>query len=137
MNNFGSYIWLHPIQYKIYVHEASFHSFFYSYRPDAFPGFIINLGLTNSVHKVFFSSVQHVNLNRETNPCEKDQKYSFHHCVRTSLARRIGCKLPWDIWTSNIFKVCSQVKDLAFYDIIYRTFQIQNLNEIISYTDRS
>ena len=34
-------------------------------------------------------------INRPKFPCNPDQSYSYNHCVRTSLAKRIGCKYPF------------------------------------------
>ena len=43
-----------------------------------------------SVHSTFTTKI-----NQPKFPCNPDQSYSYNHCVRTSLAKRIGCKYPF------------------------------------------
>ena len=134
MADLGTYIGLLPRKYKIYLHDSSFFSFFYSFKPNIFPDLEISLKLKKSMQTLFFSTTKHINLNRPASPCKDNPDYSFHLCVRTSLARKIGCKLPWDKWISDSFKVCDQVQDILSYDESYRAMALQNLNRIISNT---
>ena len=53
---------------------------------------------------------------------------------RNYIARDIGCKLHWDEKTSSTFSVCSDIKTLKEYSIIYQNMFLQNLNQIISST---
>ena len=50
------------------------------------------------------------------------------------MARKIGCKLPWDKWSSAGFNVCSAVDELRSYSIIYDIMYTEDLYEIVNRT---
>ena len=53
--------------------------------------------------------VQHEKLNVPTKPCNTDPDYSFTGCVRKALSMSVGCRLPWDQWTSTDVPLCTTV----------------------------
>lgn len=59
-----------------------------------------------------FSVIKHKNLNTESSPCNDDLNYNFKQCLLNHLVRKIGCKRPWDKWSSQDIKFCSDVRDL-------------------------
>ena len=128
MGDVGIWIGLHPRTYKIYLHDSSF--FLQTYKPTNFPLINEKLEMEAAISTIFFSSIDHFKLNRESSVCEEDPNYNFQHCVGTSLARHIGCKLPWDKTTSEEFTVCSRVKDLKNYSVIYQDMYMHHLNKI-------
>ena len=127
-------ILLHPMNYRIYLHDPSFFSFFFSIKAHVYTGLKLGLELKDALYRLSFSSIQHIDLDRESNPCEEDPDYNYQQCVKNSLARMIGCKLPWDKSSSDTFQVCSQVKDLKAYDKSYRNMKIRNFQWIQNYT---
>ena len=48
--------------------------------------------------------------------------------------RKIGCKLPWDIWSSEDFNFCSEVDELRSFSIVYDIMYIEDLYLIINRT---
>ena len=83
---------------------------------------------------LFISITKHNDLNRKSNPCKEDREYDFRQCVRNSLAKKIGCKLPWDRWSLEEFEVCSKVKEIRKYSKIYDLLFIDTVVNIVNRT---
>ena len=59
---------------------------------------------------------QHHLLNRPEQPCEEEEDYDFLQCVKTSQARRVGCRPPWDIWSPPTIPLCQTMDQLQQYE---------------------
>ena len=55
-------------------------------------------------------------LNRPEQPCEEGEDYDFLQCVKTSQARRVGCRPPWDIWSPHTLPLCQTVEELEEHE---------------------
>ena len=44
--------------------------------------------------------------------------YSFNTCVKTALARQVGCRPPWDIWSPGSIPVCTTVEEMAKHETL-------------------
>ena len=42
---------------------------------------------------------------------KESPSYDFQACVKTSLARQIGCRPPWDSWSPSSIPVCDNLDD--------------------------
>ena len=62
------------------------------------------------------SVTQHHLLNRPEQPCEEEEDYDFLECVKTSQARRTGCRPPWDIWSPPSLPLCQTMDQLDQYE---------------------
>ena len=80
MGDIGIWIGLHPMTYRIYLHDHSF--FLQTYKPSNFPAISEKLDLRKEVSTIFFSSTLHSKLNRKSRKCQEDPEYSFQQCVR-------------------------------------------------------
>ena len=61
---------------------------------------------------------QHHLLNRPEQPCEEEEDYNFLECVKTSQARSVGCRPPWDIWSPHTIPLCQTLDQLYMYEKI-------------------
>ena len=57
-------------------------------------------------------------LNRPEQPCEEEEDYDFLQCVKTSQAREVGCRPPWDIWSPHTISLCQTMDQLKEYEKI-------------------
>ena len=102
----GSAIGLHSLQYNFFSHDPTF--FLISNIEHTFPGIMMKEDQNDSYTKLFLSVTDHFDLNRKLKPCEDDEDFDFHLCVRNSLTRKLGCRVPWDSVSSEDFPVCSE-----------------------------
>ena len=82
----------------------------------------------------YFSVTHHDLLYDPTKPkCDPDPDYVFLSCIKTHLAKKVGCKPPWDIWSPNTIPVCNSLEKLSMHEILDFTFlqydKITLLNE--------
>ena len=49
-------------------------------------------------------------------PCDSSADYSFTACLRNSLSRLVGCRLPWDQWTDPAIPECEETRQLMEHD---------------------
>ena len=59
---------------------------------------------------------EHHLLNRPEQPCEEEEDYDFLQCVKTSQARRVGCRPPWDSWSPHTIPLCQTVDQLQHHE---------------------
>ena len=80
----------------------------------------------------YISVTEHNLLNRPEQPCEEAEEYDFLECVKTSQARRVGCRPPWDSWSPQDIPLCQTMdqlkehEDLDWLDINYEQKMIIN-----------
>ena len=63
-----------------------------------------------------FIVIEHHLLNRPEQPCEEEEDYDFLECVKTSQARMVGCRPPWDIWSPPTIPLCQTMDQLLKYE---------------------
>ena len=129
----GTSFGLYPMTYHIFVHDPAF--FLQNYRPKTFPGFRLKTDFKNYGAAVYISVTKHLELNRESSPCNDDPEYDFQDCVRKKLVRKIGCKLTWDLWTSDLVPVCSEIDDLRKFHLEYANIANKELRNIVNCTE--
>jgi hypothetical protein len=123
---------LYPLSYNIYVDPAFF---LHSYIPQTFPGIRFKKDFKNYGALLFISLTEHIDLDRESSPCNDDPDYDFQLCVRKSLVRKIGCKLPCDLWISDLFPVCSKIDYLGKFSWEYANIANKELKIIVRRTE--
>ena len=130
IRHYGMY--LHSQIYRIYFHDSAF--FLLNRMHHNFPGIIVKHDFKTSSLVLDISLTKHIDLHRESNPCKKDPDYDFQQCVRNSLVRKIGCKLPWDMWSSADFNVCTEVDELRSFARVYNIMYTEDLYLITNRT---
>ena len=80
------------------------------------------------------SVTEHQLLNRPEQPCEEAEDYDFLKCVKTSQARRVGCRPPWDSWSPDTIPLCQTMDQLWEYDGL--DFRLKHVEQkiILNYT---
>ena len=64
----------------------------------------------------YITVTEHHMLNRPEQPCEEEKEYDFLKCVKTSQARRVGCRPPWDSWSSGDIPLCERMEELQEHE---------------------
>ena len=91
------------LDYIIFVHDPNV--FVLNFNPDL-P--MTQISMENKPWQLRrMQTVQHERLNVPTKPCNTDPGYSFTGCVRNAISRMVGCRLPWDQWTSTNVRLCT------------------------------
>ena len=129
----GSAIGLHSLQYKMFFHDPTF--FLISNIEHTFPGLMVKEDRNDSYTRLYLSVTEYVDLIRKLNPCKDDPEYDFQLCVRNSLTRKLGCRVPWDLLSSEDFPVCSELDELRYFHGNYSCIAEYDLDEIMDKTD--
>ena len=105
--------------YKIIIHDPLFYHLIFNSL--IFPRIWIeykrgeNL-MSDRFELTGISVTEHHLLNRPEQPCEEEEDYDFLQCVKTSQARSVGCRPPWDIWSPRSFPLCQTMEQLQHYE---------------------
>ena len=78
----------------------------------------------------YITLTQHINLNRPEQPCEEEEDYDFLKCVKTSQARSVGCRPPWDIWSPHTIPLCQTMEELQHHEQLDQTY-LQSEQQLI------
>ena len=98
--------------YDIFVHEKKF--FILNDNQYTLPSTYVKLVPSNSKQvKIYYqiSATQHLEMNVPDDPCIEDDQYNFGACVKESLARRVGCRPSWDVWTDQTIRNCTELDE--------------------------
>lgn len=98
--------------YFIFVHEENF--FILNDNSCALPTKFVKLSPdTLNEFKFFYkmSAIQHIEKNVPGDPCVEDDHYSFAICVKENLARKVGCRPSWDIWSDQTIRNCTNIEE--------------------------
>ena len=100
--------------YLIRIHDP--HLSILNFNPDTFPDVMITLKPNSGLMLYYIKAIIHVNLKTKTNQCEESEEYSFKSCVKNSIGRKVGCRLPWDKWTDPWLPICTLKEQLIKVD---------------------
>ena len=68
-------------------------------------------------------------------PCEEEEEdYDFLQCVKTSQARMVGCRPPWDSWSPHTIPLCQTVDQLDQHEMIDAEFGADEQKTILAKT---
>ena len=130
----GPEFYLDPqLKYNVHIHDPRF--YILAIQPLPTPGvkFRLNEGFSN-VYK-YISVTKHMKMNQKNNPCNEDPDYNFQLCVRNSLTSKVGCRLPWDLWSSSEFPLCSEIDQINKFQNLHHDLRfISDLEDIINKT---
>ena len=126
----SSLFYLDPsLNYRIIIHDPKFYHILTKY--GIFPRIWLEYktGQNMEAGNYEFSEItviEHHLLNRPEQPCEEEEDYDFLQCVKTSQARRVGCRPPWDIWSPQTIPPCQTMEQLYEHerlDVHYLTYE--------------
>ena len=98
--------------YDIFVHEKNF--FLLNDNRCALPSNYVKLIPDASDNfKIYYkiSATRHIEKNVPEDPCVEDDQYDFGVCVKGSLARQVGCRPSWDVWSDQTVKNCTEIDE--------------------------
>ena len=134
-----SMFYLNPgLSYRILIHDPKF--YLSIIKSGLFPRIWIQYkagqNMEAGTFEVFEITItEHHLLNRPEQPCEEEEDYDFLQCVKTSQARMVGCRPPWDIWSPPTLPLCQTMDQLLEYEKIDRAlFMITRKKEFLEQT---
>ena len=108
------------ITYKVLLHDPQFYLILINSLtfPRIWLDYKAGQNMQRAGYFTFFyiSVTEHHLLNRPEKPCEEEEDYDFLECVKTSQARMMGCRPPWDIWSPHSIPPCQTVDQLDQYE---------------------
>ena len=97
--------------YDIFVHDKNY--FILNDNRCTLPTYYIKLipdASNNSKIYYKISATQHIEKNLPEDPCVENEDYNFTVCVKESLARKIGCRPSWDVWSHQSIPICTTME---------------------------
>ena len=108
------------LNYRILIHDPNYyHILFKSVVPRIWVDYKAGKNMeagTYDYHEIIVT--EHQLLNRPEQPCEMKEDYNFLECVKTSQARMVGCRPPWDIWSPPSIPLCQTMHQLHIHEKI-------------------
>ena len=106
------------LNYRIFIHDPKFYHLLIK---SLFPRILLQYKKGKNIEAGTYdfyeiSVTEHNLLNRPEQPCEEEEDYDFLQCVKTSQARMVGCRPPWDIWSPHTIPLCQTVDQLKDYE---------------------
>ena len=126
----SSLFYLEPsLNYRVILHDPQFYHILLKH--GIFPRIWLEYKSGQNMKAGFYeyneiTVTQHHLLNRPEQPCEEEEDYDFLKCVKTSQARMVGCRPPWDIWSPHTIPLCQTMEQLQEYeelDLNYLTYE--------------
>ena len=118
----SSLFYLDPhLNYRIMIHDPKFYHILvkHSVFPRVWLEYKAGQNMEPGHYDYYEISVtEHHLLNRPEQPCEEEEDYDFLQCVKTSQARSVGCRPPWDIWSPHTIPLCQTMDQLKMYERI-------------------
>ena len=112
--------WLEPgLNYRILLHDPTFYHVVR--RSQTVPRLWLQFKSGQNMRAGHYewheiTVTEHHLLNRPEQPCEEEEDYNFLQCVKTSQARLVGCRPPWDIWSPDTLPLCQTVLQLQQHE---------------------
>ena len=122
------------LSYRIIIHDPSFYHIVE--RGEIFPRIWLEYKASRDMQAghyegYFLSVTEHHLLNRPEQPCEEEEDYDFLACVKTSQARRVGCRPPWDSWSPHTIPLCQTMEQLDQHEKLDMTFFYTRQKKIV------
>ena len=122
------------MKYYVYIHDPTF--YIQGFEPLPIPGIKVTIDEGIFIVKKFISVTKHTKMNQMTKPCNEDLEYDFQQCLRNSLARKVGCKLAWDLTSSLDLPVCSEIDQIRKFEMLHLNISFfYSLEQIIQTTE--
>ena len=120
------------MSYYVWIHDKGF--FLTSTNQDVIPHYLLKMDHQECV----FLTLRPVNyhmMDKDDRQCHPSESYSFTKCVKNSVSKLIGCRLPWDQWTSTDIEICSTKDQIRrFEEEFYNINEIWEQSKIVSHT---
>ena len=122
------------LNYRILIHDPKFYHIMI--KNTVFPRIWLIYRAGKNMEPGTFETYQisvteHHLLNRPEKPCEEEEDYDFLECVKTSQARMVGCRPPWDSWSPHTIPLCQTMDQLTQYEKLDYLFTYMRPKEIL------
>ena len=98
------------LDYRIFIHDPAY--FVINTNPIGLPSLIFKISPNESKsHYYQITLTEMEEVDHPEDPCETDPDYNFQACVKESLSKQVGCRLPWDNWTRQDFPKCRSLDE--------------------------
>ena len=118
------------LEYMILLHDPDF--MMITGNPTVVPRLIFSIDANFGEKTVYIEATKHIKMNRKSSPCTEEAAYSFHDCVRKSIAVNVGCNSLFGYFSG--LKKCSSVDQLISYEEIYGNFALMDQRNITNHT---
>ena len=119
------------LNYTIYIHDPDF--FVFSINPDTVPS--VRLTMEDSLAQyVYIKATNYDLMDRNGQHCDHSSSYSFTGCLRSSISKKVACRMKWDVWSSKKIPLCTTVKQLLKLEKEYLYFWNLNQEQVIKRT---
>ena len=101
------------LDYRIFIHDPAY--FVININPIALPSLVLKISPNESeshYYRITLTEMEESDQDPE-DPCKTDPKYNFQACVKESLLKQVGCRLPWD--PSTRFPKCGSLDEYRFF----------------------
>ena len=124
------------LNYRIYIYDPKFYHFVIR---NLFPRIFLQYKTKKNIEAGSYdlyeiSVTDHHHLNRPQKPCVEEKHYDFLECVKTSLAKMVGCRPPWDSWSPHTIPLCQTVEQLHQYELMDLIISSVEQKMIMNYT---
>ena len=125
------------VSYRLIIHDPKFYHIVMNNL--AFPRVLLNYQSEKQLRPGHYEHcgltlTQHHLLNRPEQPCEEAEDYNFLECVKTSQARRVGCRPPWDSWSPPTLPLCQTLEELQHHEELDNTSLQSDQQMIVNQT---
>ena len=113
------------LNYRVFIHDPSFYLILE--RGQVFPRILLEYkrkrNMQGGYYEGYFITVtEHHLLNRPEQPCEEEEDYDFLQCVKTSQAKMVGCRPPWDIWSPANIPLCQTLDQFQHHEQLDKSY---------------
>ena len=121
------------LNYRIYIYDPKFYHFVIR---NLFPRIFLQYKTKKNIEAGSYdlyeiSVTDHHHLNRPQKPCVEEKHYDFLECVKTSLAKMVGCRPPWDSWSPHTIPLCQTMEQLDQHEKLDMTFFYTRQKKIV------
>ena len=103
------------LTFIVFIHDPKY--FIYSSNPQTLPITTWIIPKMNTFTQLSLVEREHTELNVPADPCEENTDYSFTACVKTSLARIVGCWTKWFMHTDdNSLPLCGNISQFRYVE---------------------
>jgi hypothetical protein len=107
--------------FHVFIHDPKLTTL--NFNPETFPDTKLTIMENNGLQLFYIKAMRHNRLRTPSSSCEDSEQYSFKSCVRNSVSRQIGCRLPWDKWTDpTSLPKCSKVDQMNMINRMLYSF---------------
>ena len=108
------------LDYRIFIHDPAY--FVINTNPIGLPSLIFKISPNESKsHYYQITLTEMEEVDHPEDPCETDPEYNFQACVKESLSKQVGCRLPWDNWTHQGFPKCASLDEYRCLSFLLQT----------------